>query len=31
MSLATHIELVDGKEEQYCVRCGMHLVQRLLR
>ncbi|MGD0507087.1 MAG: archaemetzincin [Terriglobales bacterium] len=28
MSLATHIELVDGKEEQYCVRCGMHLVQR---
>ena len=28
MSLATHIELVDGKEEQYCVRCGMCLVQR---
>jgi archaemetzincin len=28
MSLATHIELVDAKAEQYCTRCGMHLVQR---
>lgn len=28
MSLATHIELVDSKAEQYCVRCGMQLVQR---
>jgi archaemetzincin len=28
MSLATHIELVDAKEEQYCARCGSHLVQR---
>ena len=28
MSLATHIELVDAKAEQYCSRCGMHLVQR---
>jgi archaemetzincin len=28
MSLATHIELVDTKAEQYCARCGMHLVQR---
>ena len=28
MSLATHIELVDAKAEQYCARCGMQLVQR---
>jgi archaemetzincin len=28
MSLATHIELVDTKAEQYCTRCGMQLVQR---
>jgi archaemetzincin len=28
MSLATHIELVDTKAEQYCGRCGMQLVQR---
>jgi archaemetzincin len=28
MSLATHIELVDSKSEQYCERCGMQLVQR---
>jgi archaemetzincin len=28
MSLATHIELVDIKAEQYCPRCGMQLVQR---
>ncbi len=28
MSLATHIELVDGKEEQYCARCGTRLVER---
>ena len=28
MSLATHIELVDAKSEQYCARCGMRLVQR---
>ncbi len=28
MSLATHIELVDTKEEQYCARCGLHLVER---
>jgi archaemetzincin len=28
MSLATHIELVDAKAEQYCTRCGMQLVQR---
>jgi archaemetzincin len=28
MSLATHIELVDAKAEQYCTRCGMRLVQR---
>ena len=28
MSLATHIELVDAKDEQYCVRCGMQLVRR---
>lgn len=31
MSLATHIELVDAKEEQYCARCGMQLVQRFSR
>lgn len=29
MSLATHIALVDGKEESYCARCGLQLVQRL--
>ena len=29
MSLATHIELVDSKQEQYCARCGLQLVQRL--
>jgi len=28
MSLATHIELVDAKAEQYCSRCGMQLVER---
>lgn len=28
MSLATHIGLVDSKEERYCVRCGGHLVRR---
>ncbi|HTY84270.1 MAG TPA: archaemetzincin [Silvibacterium sp.] len=28
MSLATHIELVDGKSEEYCARCGTELVQR---
>ena len=28
MSLATHIELVDAKAEQYCARCGMQLVHR---
>jgi archaemetzincin len=28
MSLATHIELVDTKREQYCTRCGLHLVDR---
>jgi len=28
MSLATHIELVDAKAEQYCARCGLRLVQR---
>jgi archaemetzincin len=28
MSLATHIELVDAKAEQFCARCGVHLVQR---
>ena len=28
MSLATHIELVDAKAEQYCERCGMRLVER---
>lgn len=28
MSLATHIGLVDSKEEKYCERCGMQLVER---
>ena len=28
MSLATHIGLVDNKEERYCARCGGHLVRR---
>lgn len=28
MSLATHIELVDAKAEEYCARCGTKLVQR---
>lgn len=28
MSLATHIELVDAKEERFCDQCGSHLVQR---
>lgn len=28
MSLATHIGLVDTKEERYCARCGEQLVQR---
>ena len=31
MSLATHIELVDAKAEQYCSRCGRQLVQRFSR
>lgn len=31
MSLATHIGLVDLKEEKYCGRCGMHLIQRFSR
>lgn len=31
MSLATHIELVDAKAEQYCARCGMQLVERFSR
>ncbi len=31
MSLATHIELVDAKAEQFCSRCGRHLVQRFSR
>ncbi len=31
MSLATHIGLVDSKAEQYCARCGLHLVQRFSR
>jgi archaemetzincin len=30
MSLATHIGLVDSKEERYCARCGRQLVQRLV-
>lgn len=29
MSLATHIGLVDNKEERYCTRCGAQLVRRL--
>jgi archaemetzincin len=28
MSLATHIGLVDNKEERYCTHCGAHLVRR---
>lgn len=28
MSLATHIGLVDSKEQRYCGRCGEHLVHR---
>jgi archaemetzincin len=28
MSLATHIGLVDSKQEKYCERCGMQLVER---
>jgi archaemetzincin len=28
MSLATHIGLVDSREERYCSRCGMHLVKK---
>lgn len=28
MSLATHIALVDSKEERYCARCGLQLVER---
>jgi archaemetzincin len=28
MSLATHIGLVDSKEERYCGRCGGQLVRR---
>jgi archaemetzincin len=28
MSLATHIQVVDGKTERYCAHCGMHLVQQ---
>jgi len=28
MSVATHIELVDAKAEQYCARCGLQLVHR---
>jgi len=28
MSLATHIGLVDSKEESYCARCGIQLVRR---
>ena len=28
MSLATHIELVDAKAEQFCARCGLQLVHR---
>ena len=31
MSLATHIELVDSKAEQYCAHCGLQLVQRFSR
>jgi archaemetzincin len=28
MSLATHIGLVDNKQERYCARCGVQLVRR---
>ena len=28
MSLATHVELVDAKSEEYCSRCGLQLAQR---
>jgi archaemetzincin len=28
MSLATHIGLVDTKQQRYCERCGMQLVER---
>ena len=28
MSLATHIEFVDAKAEQYCSSCGLFLVER---
>jgi archaemetzincin len=31
MSLATHIELVDAKQEQYCTRCGLQLVRKFAR
>ncbi|HEV2469211.1 MAG TPA: archaemetzincin [Candidatus Sulfotelmatobacter sp.] len=31
MSLATHIQLVDAKAEQYCARCGSQLVERFSR
>jgi archaemetzincin len=31
MSLATHIEFVDAKQEQYCTRCGLQLVERFAR
>jgi archaemetzincin len=31
MSLATHIELVDAKVEQFCTQCGLQLVQRFSR
>jgi len=29
MSLATHIGLVDSKEERYCGRCGEQLVRKI--
>jgi len=29
MSLATHIDLVDTKQERYCARCGAHIAHRL--
>ncbi|HLV87497.1 MAG TPA: archaemetzincin [Candidatus Sulfotelmatobacter sp.] len=28
MSLATHVALVDSKEDRYCARCGIQLVER---
>lgn len=28
MSLATHIGLVDNKDERYCVRCGKQILRR---